>query len=156
MIRFSGTVRQVEAAFATEMHNYTLPIGGTSEKHFAPSTALSVPAAMGSVVLGIRGLDDFRPKPKVRLPANRNGQTGAKPAFTSGATGNIFLSPGDITTIYDVKPLSSAGIDGSGQTIAVIGQSAILNSDIEAFQTQQILRPLDGLLERSVSIVQCG
>jgi len=135
MIRFSGTVGQVEAAFATEMHNYTLPIGGTSEKHFAPSTALSVPAAMGSVVLGVRGLDDFRPKPKVRLPANRSGQTGAKPAFTSGATGNIFLSPGDITTIYDVKPLSSAGVDGTGQTIAVMGQSAVVMSDIEAFQS---------------------
>jgi subtilase family serine protease len=135
MIRFSGTVRQVESAFATEMHNYTLPIGGKTETHMAPSTALSVPAAMGSVVLGVRGLDDFRPKPKVRLPSNRNGQTGAKPAFTSGQTGSIFISPGDITTIYDVKPLLSAGIDGTGQTIAIMGQSAVALSDIEAFQS---------------------
>lgn len=135
MIRFSGTVRQVEGAFATEIHNYTLPVGGTMEKHFAPSTALSVPAALGKVVLSVRGLDDFRPKPMLRLPANRGGQTGIRPAFTSGSTGNIYLSPGDISTIYDVKALTSAGINGNGQTIAVIGQSAVVASDIEAFQS---------------------
>lgn len=143
MIRFSGTVRQVEAAFATEMHNFTLPIRGTMEKHFAPSTALSVPAALGSVVLGVRGLDDFRPKPMLRLPANRSGQMGIRPAFTSGQTGNIFISPGDITTIYDVKPLTSAGIDGTGQTIAVMGQSAVVLGDIEAFQTAASLTVKD-------------
>jgi len=134
MIRFSGSVGQVEAAFATEMHYFNLTIGGKAEKHFAPSTALSVPAALGSVVLGVRGLDDFRPRPMMRLPSNRGGQTGVRPAFTSGSTGNIFIAPGDIATIYDVKPLTNAGIDGTGQTIAVIGQSAVDMSDIEAFQ----------------------
>src|SRR5579872_3928399 len=42
MIRFSGSVAQIESAFSTQMHYYN--VRGT--RHFAPSTALSVPAAI--------------------------------------------------------------------------------------------------------------
>ena len=41
-ITFSGSVGQIEAAFGTEMHTYK---AGT-ESHFAPSSDLSVPAAL--------------------------------------------------------------------------------------------------------------
>ncbi len=133
MIRFSGNVGQVEAAFATEIHKFNVPIGGKLEQHIAPSTELSVPTALAGVVLSVRNLDDFKPKSMLRLPSNR--PTAARPAFTSGSTGYIYTSPGDISTIYDVKPLNGAGFTGNGQTIAIMGQSAIVNSDIEAFQT---------------------
>ena len=53
MIRFSGTVAQVEAAFATQMHYYQS--GGV--RHFAPSTALSLPAALAPAVSGIRNIN---------------------------------------------------------------------------------------------------
>ena len=59
MIRFSGTARQVEQAFSTQMRYYK----ASDKQHFAPSTELSVPAALSSVVLAVRNLDDFRPKP---------------------------------------------------------------------------------------------
>jgi subtilase family serine protease len=121
MIRFSGTAGQVEQAFQTQMHFYN--IGG--EKHFAPATVLSVPAAMASTVQAVRNLSDFRPKPMHIQPRS---------AFTSSQSGNVYFSPGDIAVTYDISPLYSAGVDGNGQTIAVIGQSAIQNSDIENFQ----------------------
>ena len=121
MIRFSGTVTQVESAFATEMHYYTV----AGAKHFAPATALSVPTAIASTVSGIRNLNDFRPRPQAVKP---------RAAYTSGQTGTVFFAPGDIVTTYDVGPLYSGGINGAGQTIAIAGQSTIALSDIEAFQ----------------------
>ncbi len=121
MIRFSGTTRQLEQAFQTEMHYYN--IGG--ERHFAPSTALSVPTAIASTVEGVRNVSDFRPKPM---------HIRTRKAFTSGQSGSVFFSPGDIAITYDINPLYNTGVDGTGQSIAVIGQSAIQNSDIENFQ----------------------
>lgn len=122
MIRFSGTVGQVESAFSTQMHYYNV----RGAQHFAPSTPLSVPAAIAPVVAGVRNLNDFRPHPMHIRP---------RAAFTSGSTGNVFFAPGDIAKAYDVGPLTSGGIDGTGQSIAIVGQSSIQLSDIENFQS---------------------
>lgn len=124
-IRFSGTAAQVEAAFGAPLHYYQI----NGERHFAPASALSVPAALEPTVLGITNLDDFRPRPRLRPGA------GAGPHFTSSVTGSVFFTPGDIAAAYDVGPLYSAGDTGAGQTIAVVGQSAVVLGDIEAFQS---------------------
>jgi subtilase family serine protease len=126
VIRFSGTARQVESAFSTEMHSYRI----NGNEHFAASTELSLPAAIASTVLGVRNLDDFRPHPHIVLK-----RSGARPAFTSSQSGNVYFAPGDIATIYDIKREYSAGYTGSGQSIAIVGQSAITLSDIEHFQS---------------------
>jgi subtilase family serine protease len=121
-IRFSGSVGQVESAFQTQMHYYA----AAGEKHFAPSTALSIPAAFAPVVADIGNLNDFRPRPNHTVP---------RPGFTSGVSGGVFFAPGDIATAYDIKPLYSGGINGAGQTIAIMGQSFVSLSDIAAFQS---------------------
>ena len=126
-VRFSGAAAQVESAFGTEMHYYALD--GT--RHFAPSTDLSVPAAVSSLVESVSNLSTFRPKPHVKY---RSPQMTLRPDFTSSQTGNHFLSPKDIATIYDITPAYNAGFNGSGQAIAVVGQSSIVVSDIENFQ----------------------
>jgi subtilase family serine protease len=124
-IFFSGSAGQVEQAFSTQMHYYKV----NAKQHFAPSTALSVPAALAPVILAVRNLDDFRPKSYV-VPAKN---IHPKPAFTSGESGNVYLAPGDIGVIYDVKPLYNAGYTGTGQSITLVGQSAIQSSDIQSF-----------------------
>jgi hypothetical protein len=43
-------------------------------------------------------------------------------------------APDDLATIYDISPLYSAGIDGSGQKLAIIGRTDITFDDIEAFR----------------------
>lgn len=130
-IHFSGNARQVEQAFQTEMHYYTV----NGVKHFAPSTALSVPAALAPAVLGVTNLDDFRPVSHAISQKSAN----LKHNFTGGGSTNasnetILFAPGDIATAYDIKPLYNASVTGAGQSITVVGQSAITNSDIEAFQ----------------------
>jgi len=56
-------------------------------------------------------------------------------AFTSGSSGNVFFAPGDIGVTYDINAVYTAGVDGTGQSIAAVGQSAIQASDIANFQT---------------------
>ena len=112
---YSGTVGQVERAFATEMHRYAVG----SETHFAMSIAPSVPADLAPVVSGLHGLDDFHPRPRY------------KPQGSS----TYEMSPTDFATIYDLSPLYTAGIDGTGQKIAVAGQTAIYPADVATFRS---------------------
>ncbi len=132
-IYFSGTVAQIEAAFATQMHYYTVD----GKKQFAPSTELSLPAALSGVVMNIGNLNSFRPKPMMHAvpQAGVRSQSAPKADFTSGTTGNHFVAPGDLATIYDVNAVYNAGWTGTGQSIAIAGESFIDVSDIEHFQT---------------------
>lgn len=110
-IAVSGTAAQVESAFQTEIHEYQV----NGETHFANAMEPSVPAALGPVIMNVRGLNNFRMKPlKV------------KPRFTQ-SDGSTNLAPDDLATIYDLTPLYNQGINGSGQKIAVAGQT-----DLEA------------------------
>jgi subtilase family serine protease len=132
-IRFSGSVGQVESAFQTQMHYYTV----AGERHFAPSTALSIPSAFAPVVMAVRNMNDFRPRAQHIKP---------QPGFTSGVSGSVFFAPPDIVTAYDVAPLTSGGVNGTGQTIAIMGQSYVNVSDIEAFQSAAGLTKKDPTL----------
>jgi subtilase family serine protease len=119
---FTGTVAQIEDTFRAEIHHYEV----SGEAHFANATELSVPAAFAHTVLSFGNLNDFHPKPRARRPS---------PKFTSSTSGNHFLAPNDFATIYDLGPLYAAGFDGTGETIAVVGDSAITLSDIDAFRS---------------------
>ncbi|MBV8846993.1 MAG: Ig-like domain repeat protein [Bryobacterales bacterium] len=121
-IAFDATAAQAEAAFGTELHQYLV----NGELHFANATAPSIPSALAGVVAGIRGLHDFRPHPRAIRKSVAD--------YTS-ANGTHYVAPNDIATIYDIAPLYNAGIDGSGQKLAVAGQSNISLSDIEQFRS---------------------
>ena len=47
----------------------------------------------------------------------------------------LTLGPGDFATIYDVSPLYTAGIDGTGMTVAIAGQTEILATDYTGFRS---------------------
>ncbi len=119
-ITFSGTADQVSRAFHTEIHRYVV----NGKSHFANATEPSVPAALDGVISAVRGLDDFRLESQV-VPM------GTGPS----STGRV-LAPDDLANIYDLKRLYDAHIDGTGQTIAVLGQTAIQLSDIDSFRTR--------------------
>jgi len=130
-ILFSGTAAQVASAFGAPLHYYLAPATALqpAQKHFAPSADLTLPSALASSVLAIGNLSDFHLLPHiVRAPQ------AAQPRFTSSATGNHYLTPGDLATIYDITPAYNSGYTGSNQSIAVIGQSAVSLTDIANFQ----------------------
>jgi uncharacterized protein (TIGR03437 family) len=122
-ITFTGTADLVNTAFRTAIHRYNV----AGETHFAAATEPSIPAALAGVVSGFQGLDDFYPKPMHRVvPAG-------DPAY-NGSSNTHYLAPDDFATIYDLKPLYKAGIDGSGQKIAIIGDTDVDLADIQNFR----------------------
>ena len=116
-IAFGGTAGQVESALHTAVHRYRIG----NELHFAAATEPVLPAELKPMVGSILGLNDFHPKSMV------------KPAYVSN--GAYSLSPGDLATIYDINTLYGQGVNGTGEKIAIVGQSAVDISDIRQFRT---------------------
>jgi subtilase family serine protease len=136
---FSGTAAQAQNAFGTEIHNYSV----NGEEHFANSTPLMIPSALNGIVRSVMGLHDFRPH-----PANGSRRSGAmgnvRANYYAASFKTNFLAPGDIATIYDLGPLYSAStpIDGTGQKLAIVGQTDILLADINDFRSGFGLTPI--------------
>jgi hypothetical protein len=121
-VSFSGSAAQISSAFHSEFHQYMV----NGEKHIANATEFSVPSAFADTVLGFKNVNDFVLKPRARKVSSK---------FTSSISGNTFLAPEDLATIYDINPLYNAGINGAGQTIVVVGQTAIKLSDLSSFRS---------------------
>jgi hypothetical protein len=128
-IIFSGNVSQVENAFSTQMHSYTY----NNKSFISNSTDIQIPAALRQVVKGVVRLHSD-PKASSLMLGNKvpfqkkNGQ------FTFG-DGSHYLSPADFAKIYNVQPLYDAGIDGTGQSIAIVGRSNIDVQNVRDFRT---------------------
>jgi Pro-kumamolisin, activation domain/Bacterial Ig-like domain (group 3) len=165
VIEFSGTAGQVQEAFHTAIHKYSVPTkSGTLEDHWANSSDPSIPAAFASVVAGINTLHNFPRKPMhvVRGAYTKDKVTGivktlgsaspATPSWTiscdQGQETCYLLGPYDFAAIYNVAGLwnGSPAIDGTGQTIAVIGESDVDFKDIEGFQNMFGLPTKDPVL----------
>ncbi len=128
-IVFSGTAAQVESAFHTPMRKY-LAAGQT---HYANARDPEIPHALAQVVRGVVSLHDFRSVPT---------HVEAAPTFTL-SNGVHLLMPEDWNTIYDVTPLYSQGLDGTGQSIAVLGRTDIDIKDVRTFRSSAGLPPND-------------
>jgi hypothetical protein len=128
-ITFDGTVAQLETTFAAEFHNYDVE----GVIHFGNAKVPSVPAALAPSVLAIGHLHNFAPRPRAII--RKVAAQSADPHFTSYVSGNHFLSPADFATIYDVQALYTAGFTGTGQKIAVIGQSTVSATDLSTFRS---------------------
>jgi subtilase family serine protease len=126
-IYFGGKAWQVESAFHTQLHQYKL----NDEMHFANATEIRVPAALGNVLLNVRGLNSFRLKPQLHKRA--------VPSYTVNTTSGImnFLTPADWATIYDVNNIYTAGpgYTGKGAYVGVVGQTYAPSSDITNFRS---------------------
>ncbi len=141
-VSFSGTAAQIQSAFKTEIHRYNV----NGEMHIGNSTPVQVPAALSGVVTGVRGLTDYHPKPMYVRPVH-GAKNGPHPSFTTPDQGAGYaLAPGDIGTIYDLNPLynASPAIDGTGQKLAIIGETDIYLADIVDFRSDFGLNPITG------------
>lgn len=126
-IFFSGTAAQIESAFQTKIHNFNI----NGEKHAANATPIYIPSSLSGIVSGIRNISDFRPQPRVKVfPLIRS-----RPRFTSSESGDHYLAPEDVDTIDDILALYNSGYTGSGEKIAIVGQSYIEASDIANFRS---------------------
>ncbi|HEV3218851.1 MAG TPA: protease pro-enzyme activation domain-containing protein [Candidatus Acidoferrales bacterium] len=170
VIEFSGTASQVQEAFHTEIHKFTV----NGQDHWANTSDPQIPAALAPVIKGFATLHNFLkhpthhvggiaklPKPLDQLESVISGKrvTGSlglsfgpnaprspqSNPFQGGPPSKIVpnyefggthaMVPGDFATIYNVAPLWAAGIDGTGQTIGIVGRTDLNVSDVHTFRS---------------------
>jgi len=138
VIEFSGDVAQVRNAFHTQIHRFVV----NNEEHMANASDPQIPAALAPVVAGVVSLHNFPRKSHARVLGQFRrtiGKAGLDPLFTfpNPFSGRNFygLGPGDFATIYNAKPLIAAGNDGTGQTIAIVGETNLNVQDVQQFRT---------------------
>ena len=153
VVEFSGNVASLRNAFHSEMHRYFIK----GEEHIANATDPQIPAALQPLIAGIVSLHNFRKKPlyhlvslssmsKVSHAASSAGPentfscvdflTSVFGAFPGQSTSCHALGPYDFATIYNVLPLwnATSPIDGTGQTIAIVGRTNINVQDVADFR----------------------
>ncbi len=138
-VEFSGTAAQVQQAFHTAIHKYVV----NGEEHWANSSDPQIPVALAPVVAGLASLHNFPKNALHRVggqfsKSNVTGQVvPLDPQFSFSDQGNEFyaVGPYDFAKIYNILPLWGAGIDGTGQSIAIVGETNINLQDISDFRT---------------------
>jgi Pro-kumamolisin, activation domain/Bacterial Ig-like domain (group 3) len=142
VIEFSGTAAQVQSAFHTEIHKFSV----NGADHWANSSDPQIPTALVPAVSGILTLHNFP-----RHAMNHVVGTFKRTKGTSALTpmGSLFTLPGfsdnltfygvgpyDFATIYNVSPLWNAtpAINGTGQTIAIVGETDVDFVDLQKFR----------------------
>ncbi|MGZ5529123.1 MAG: Ig-like domain repeat protein, partial [Limisphaerales bacterium] len=143
VIEFSGTAGLVKQAFGTAIHRYA----ANGEEHWANASDPSIPTALTPLVGGIVSLHNFPRKPHGTVASTFIGSdwAGPIPLYTLNFQGTTWygVGPSDFATIYNVQSLWDAGISGTGQTIAIVGQSDINIQDIRDFRSIFGLPPND-------------
>jgi subtilase family serine protease len=146
----SGTVAEASSAFGTSFADYTDPSGQTAR---APVSAATVPSSVAGDVLGVSGLDtaSHNMKPGDKLPppgpnfwvapptSSYYGQSIASDEPTADGTHwpwNVAgYTPQQIRGAYGV---TSSGMTGAGQTVAVVDAYASPTMESDADQFSQL------------------
>jgi hypothetical protein len=136
VLEFSGSASQVQAAFHTEIHRYVV----NGELHWANASDPQIPTALAPAVAGIDSLHDFPRKAMNRYVGKYSEKTkkvtSPSPSYSFGCGSGqtcYGVAPYDFAAIYDVQKLWNAGINGTGQTIAIVGRTDINPSDATTF-----------------------
>ena len=136
-LEFSGNVAEMRAAFHTQIHKYEV----NGESHYAAGNDPRIPAALAPVVGGFVSLNNFRLKSYAQLlgKATYDKKTDkASAQWTKGSDNSglsFVLAPQDFAVQYDLNSLYEAGIDGRGQTIAIVNESNIDVALVNSFRS---------------------
>lgn len=125
LIAADGSAPAVAALLGVDIELYRLANGTT---FYASLDTPRLPAVVSAAVDSVAGLDNYR---HIRPYAVRPGG----------------LTPTDVLAFYNLKPLRTAGLDGTGQTIVLPEIDDLPNlSDLNKFATKFGLPPFDPLL----------
>ncbi len=143
VIEISGNAGQVQAAFHTAIHSYLV----NGQQHWANQTDPQIPAALAPALSGFVSLHNFQKHAASHMVGGfrkslATGRTERVPSpnytFNGGCgeSGDCFaVGPQDMATIYNITPLYNAGINGAGQTIAIVADSDINPTDVSQFRS---------------------
>jgi subtilase family serine protease len=142
IIEFSGTAAQVQSAFHTEIHKYAV----NGADHWANASDPQIPTALVPAVSGVLTLHNF---PRHAMNHVVGTFKRAKGTSALAPVGPLFtlpnfadnltfygVGPYDFATIYNVSPLWNAtpAINGTGQTIAIVGETDVDFVDLQKFR----------------------
>jgi len=107
ILHVSGTTAQVEAAFNVTMNDY---VNANNQSYYANDRQVEVPASLTGLLSGIH-LDNEPHWTRAQAKPALNPKLGSGP--------NGGYTPTELRNAYNVNGLISAGIDGTGQKVAV-------------------------------------
>ena len=127
-----GTVAAVGAFFHVSFRNYRDSRGST---YHAPVRQPAVPSDLTRWVVDVAGLSTERRIVPLDVPTHR---CGAPVRLLSAPCSG--LSPKDIARAYDVAPLHARGLNGQGETVAVVSFARFDDADVATFDQAFALR----------------
>ncbi|MEO7002038.1 MAG: S53 family peptidase [Ktedonobacterales bacterium] len=123
LIQATGSAQRIEAIFHVHLYDYRSPDG---TPYIAADGVPFLPLPLASGITGVIGLDT-RPAVQRRMA---DAPDIAQQAQQIGGGG---LDPSALRAIYNVSPLTSKGLNGSGQTIALAEIDRFHQSDIATY-----------------------
>ncbi len=135
MIEFSGTAAAVRSGLHTEIHEYQ--VDGTS--FYANDREISVPAAIAPRIRAVAPLNSRPLTSYLRVMGKGELSRATRrvtPKFTTTSDNAPFyaLAPEDLATQYDLAPVYSAGTNGAGQTIGIIGTANLNIAVVDSYR----------------------
>ena len=136
-LEFSGNVAQFRSTFHAQIRKFEVK----GQLHTAIASDPQIPAALTPLVGGFASLDNFPLKSHSEYlgKAQYNPKTDHATAdwtIGSASTGYIFaLAPQDFWVQYDLNSLYHAGVNGAGQTIAIVNESNIDVALVNSFRS---------------------
>ena len=142
-VHVDAPASRVAAALGTTFHTYGSAAADRAARRLAATHDPTIPGVFAPLIRGILGLSDVAARPAlhtktIALPSRR--VQGERPRATD-PYGSHYLAPSDFATIYTIDSLYNSGIDGTGESIAVIGRSRVQASDITAYEALFNLAP---------------
>jgi subtilase family serine protease len=142
-IGFTGTVGTVERALNVQMGQYWDSLSNRS--FYSNSQAPTLPSKIEAITIHLTGLNNaliyHRPLRSIERIDPATKQAGKKESKGGLRTdgiyqGQTFMGPKDFATVYNFAPLSSADFQGQGQSIGIIMDSDVLDSDMASYRSQ--------------------
>ena len=126
---FSGSAANIGMAFSSRVHRYVVD----GEERVALADAPRIPSELIGLIDSVRGLETIHERPNVGAAAAVEADAGG--SFCGSGACSHYIFPADFAAIYDLASAYQQGINGAGQTIAIIGRARVYLPDIENFQT---------------------
>lgn len=117
-LRATGTAAALGRAFATRLQER---LDGRGHRYIAPTITPTVPGWLGPDVVGVTGLD-------------------TRPVLVAADVPSGGLSPQTLAGAYDFAPLRSQGIDGAGQTVAIVSFDSFAGTDLSDYENRFAIR----------------
>ena len=134
-IEFSGTMAQVEQAFGAQVDMVAIPGStGSGNTRAVLTTSIMVPGALSPVIAGLVSLDGALSMPALTAPQPLTVSAADLASLTSPANAAAF-TPHLAAQLLNVTPLLSQGVNGAGQTMAIVSRSNINSADVAAFRS---------------------